>query len=272
MTEYILFYLWGPLQSWGSIAVGSDRPTDAVPSKSAVVGMIAASLGIRRSQKTDNVMRAIDRGLDLAVRVDSRGVRGVDYQTIQSVELKRGFKVRTRYDELVHARKMGQEIGTILSSREYLQDAAYLLAIRAKRQHINPSELGEWSSLFSADGAVSLNRVAQALIEPKFVLSLGRKSCPAGIPIRPVRVEAVSFSDAVRRYPMELIREFLALKPGARIQIIPPIGEQREVCWEGHDPELQPSKELIRRDGVVSRSKWQFSERIENLGVVTIES
>jgi CRISPR system Cascade subunit CasD len=48
MMEYLLFRLYGPLASWGEIAVGESRHTATYPGKSALLGLLAAALGIRR--------------------------------------------------------------------------------------------------------------------------------------------------------------------------------------------------------------------------------
>ena len=51
MHEYLLFRLYGSMASWGDIAVGEFRPTFDHPSKSAVMGLIAAAMGIRRDEE-----------------------------------------------------------------------------------------------------------------------------------------------------------------------------------------------------------------------------
>ncbi len=51
MRDFLVFRLYGPLASWGDIAVGEQRPTTPHPSKSAVLGLIAAALGVRRDEE-----------------------------------------------------------------------------------------------------------------------------------------------------------------------------------------------------------------------------
>ncbi|MBU1741588.1 MAG: CRISPR-associated protein Cas5 [Proteobacteria bacterium] len=63
MTEFLLFRLYGPLASWGGIAVGEYRPTDAHPSKSAVLGLLAAAAGVDRAD--DEVHRQMERSYAL---------------------------------------------------------------------------------------------------------------------------------------------------------------------------------------------------------------
>ncbi|EMO62112.1 CRISPR-associated protein Cas5 [Leptospira borgpetersenii serovar Pomona str. 200901868] len=50
MKDYLVFRLYGPLVSWGNIAVGEYRPSDSFPTKSAIIGLISASFGFDRSE------------------------------------------------------------------------------------------------------------------------------------------------------------------------------------------------------------------------------
>ena len=52
----ILLKFSGPMQSWGTCSHFETRHTDFYPSKSAVVGIIAASLGYRRDD-FDNIKK-----------------------------------------------------------------------------------------------------------------------------------------------------------------------------------------------------------------------
>lgn len=53
MTQYLTFQLYGPLAAWGEIAVGQMRHTANYPSKSALLGLLAAALGIKRDQELE---------------------------------------------------------------------------------------------------------------------------------------------------------------------------------------------------------------------------
>ena len=66
----LLLKFAGPLQSWGTDSKFETRYTDFYPSKSAVIGMIAASFGYRRHE--DEKIKKLN-DLDFAVRVDQRG-------------------------------------------------------------------------------------------------------------------------------------------------------------------------------------------------------
>ena len=51
MTDYLLMRLYGPLASWGEIAVGESRHSAMHPSKSALIGLLAAAVGVERSDE-----------------------------------------------------------------------------------------------------------------------------------------------------------------------------------------------------------------------------
>lgn len=67
----ILLRLKGPMQSWGTSSRFETRTSDYYPSKSAVIGIIAASLGYRRDED-EKIQKLND--LDFAVRIDQEGI------------------------------------------------------------------------------------------------------------------------------------------------------------------------------------------------------
>ena len=83
MTQFLLATLYAPLASWGDIAVGEVRNSWDTPSRSAVLGLVAAALGLRRDEQEAHA--TLDRTLAVAVRVDLTGIAMVDYHTAQSV-------------------------------------------------------------------------------------------------------------------------------------------------------------------------------------------
>lgn len=94
--------LTAPLQSYGNEATFSRRTSNDYPTKSVVIGMVAAALGYRR---TDERILALN-DLDFAVRVDQVGKMLTDYQTVE-------WKKDTRK----------------VTYRDYLQDAVFVVAL-----------------------------------------------------------------------------------------------------------------------------------------------
>lgn len=97
----LLLRLVAPMQAWGTRSRFDDRDTEAEPSRSGVLGLCAAALGIDRAQPVDHLTR-----LAFGVRVDRAGVTGTDYHTAQ---LRPGDP-KTRTD---------------VTRRAYLADAAF---------------------------------------------------------------------------------------------------------------------------------------------------
>lgn len=231
MDDYLLFRLYGPLASWGETAVGEMRPSAAWPGRSAIIGLLAAALGVRRDEEERQRSLALSYGV--AICVESAGELLRDYHTTQVPPERRGVVHRTRRDELA-----ADDLNTILSQRDYRSDALYTVALWQK-----------------GDGAAeTLQRLAEALARPVFPLYLGRKSCPVALPLKPQVVSANNLREAFAQasFPDET---FLAVLPMA---------EERIFVWE----ELQKSgMEALhvspRRDEPTSRKRWQFGEREE---------
>lgn len=230
MSEYLVFQLYGPMASWGDIAVGEYRPSFAHPSKSAVIGLLAAALGIRRDE--EERQRLLAEACSFAVRVDEMGMLLRDYHTAQVPSAKKGITHYTRRSELAT-----EDLNTILSSRDYRCDAAYTVAILVREAT-----------------AYKVQMLSEALHRPVFTLYLGRKSCPLALPLRPNVVKANNFKEA-----LESVRFSNDALPGVLTS------SQVGVYWEdGAESGYERDHIVTRRDEPISRKRWQFSERREN--------
>ncbi|MDO5028608.1 MAG: type I-E CRISPR-associated protein Cas5/CasD [Bacillota bacterium] len=103
----ILLKFAGPLQSWGTDSHFETRYTDFYPSKSAVLGLLAASLGYRRDED-EKIQKLND--INFAVRVDQKGNLLRDYQIAQKFK---GEKFDRNY----------------VTNRYYLEDAVFLVGL-----------------------------------------------------------------------------------------------------------------------------------------------
>lgn len=230
MPDYLVFELYGPMAAWGDIAVGEYRPSFAHPTKSAIIGLIAAALGIRRDE--EERQKSLAQACSFAVRLDAMGSLLRDYHTVQVPSAKKGIVRDTRRSEL-----LAENLNTILSSRDYRCDAAYTVAI-----HI------------SDDSPFSATMIAEKLNTPDFVLYLGRKSCPLALPLQPKIIAGKNFREAFQkaRFPAEILSD-ITRSP----QIL--------IYWEaGIDSGYEADQSVTRRDEPLSRKRWQFSERREN--------
>ncbi|MCI1935831.1 MAG: type I-E CRISPR-associated protein Cas5/CasD [Bifidobacteriaceae bacterium] len=136
--------LCAPLQSWGASSRFTRRETEMMPTKSGVIGMIAAALGMKRSE---GLLRF--EGLRFGVRVDQPGTLMSDYQVAQK------FPEKPR----------SQRITLPLSKRYYLQDAVFLVGVESEDRQ-------------------ELESYREALSHPYYQLFLGRRSCPPDGPIK----------------------------------------------------------------------------------------
>jgi CRISPR system Cascade subunit CasD len=102
----LLLRLAAPLQSWGTSSRFSRRATNRVPSKSGIVGLLAAAQGRRRSDPLEELL-----GLRIAVRTEQPGTVERDFQT---------------------AGRPGERTPISVSTRHYLADAVFLAAVEGE--------------------------------------------------------------------------------------------------------------------------------------------
>ena len=232
--HFLLFTLYAPMGSFGEIAVGERRMSWARPGRSAVLGLVAAALGIERSDETTH--RNLESSLFYAVRTDAPGRPLLDYHTAQTPKVRRGRTFATRRQELE-----ADDLNTVLSSREWRADAYFTVALWPRRSE-----------------AVDLNEMADALQRPRFVLYFGRKSAPLGLPLNPEIIDTKTFMDAFQaRQPNDQERKVLQ-----SIQVddmaIGDIAFDRDAPGAPTDVRIER-----RRDAALSRARWQFTDRLE---------
>jgi CRISPR system Cascade subunit CasD len=251
MRDYLLFRLHGALASWGDIAVGDIRPSYRYPSKSAVVGLIAAALGVERD---DHNKQSEIAKLNFSVRIDRAGVPIDDYHTVQApseqaIKHDRDKNYWTRTDEIeaikfrVSMTESSAEAGAIQSRRTYYCDAIYAVALAE-----NENNKVDWHALELTE----LKDIVAFLTEPRFTLYLGRKSCPPCLPFEPQIIEAArNCIEAFQRAEFKFADELeLILK-------------QDTVQYYTEEMPEKAIMKLMKRDQPVNRTAWQFTERDE---------
>lgn len=88
----LLLRLAGPMQSWGSESRFSRRTTDLEPTKSGVLGLIAAARGSRRTDPIEDLL-----ALRFGVRADQPGTLQRDFQTARSLDGKQSMPLTYRF-------------------------------------------------------------------------------------------------------------------------------------------------------------------------------
>jgi CRISPR system Cascade subunit CasD len=237
MRDYLIFRLYGPLAAWGDIAVGEYRPSFSHPGKSAIVGLLAAALGIRRDEV--ELQKALTETCSFAVRVDAMGTLLRDYHTTQVPSAKKGVTHYTRRSELA-----GDDLNTILSSRDYRCDAAYTVVIEVRE-----------------GAAYTAQQLADALAKPAFIPYLGRKTCPLALPLQPKEVTR------------ETLKAALASVTFDDGELAGMLSQSHELFyWEdGQESGFTHEQVMTRRDAPLSRTRWQFGERREHYSSVLKE-
>ncbi|MGW3293907.1 type I-E CRISPR-associated protein Cas5/CasD [Streptomyces xiamenensis] len=197
-SHVLLVRLAGPLQSWGITGRFARRDTHSRPTKSGVIGLCAAALGLHREEPLGELAE-----LRFGVRADRPGTPLRDYHTVGGgryplrprdliTDHQRAAKATTEplpvppsgdapepgsfgradLDAWYGAPKyvtadpmsgalVSKEVRrhSLITERWYLADAAFLVGLEHRDTDL-------------------LERVAHALEHPKRLLWLGRKACP----------------------------------------------------------------------------------------------
>ena len=152
----LVLRLAGPLQSWGSESRFNRRETDSMPTKSGIVGLLAAAEGRRRE---DPILDLV--ALDLGVRVDQPGTILRDYHTAS--DHRGGALLSAKVDRTGRQVRTSPARPTAVTQRFYLQDAIFLAAVEGPRPLISG--------------------LAVAVRRPAFPLALGRRCCAPTQPL-----------------------------------------------------------------------------------------
>lgn len=221
----VLLRLEGPLQSWGTQGRFGIRETEREPTKSGVLGLVGAAMGMTRDD-TETLSRL--RTMRMGVRVDREGAVLRDYHTVG------GGRFRGQRHGVWDPG--GNKGATALTERHYLQDASFLVG------------------LCSEDHALA-QTVAEALLSPKWPLALGRRACA---PTEPILVGCADGSaEAVLRaqpFPLRLLRGE-SIPP--RLRLVVEASNSLEGAPRHDEPE---SFALYQRKHLVRYVKTEFMD------------
>jgi len=228
MNAYLVFQLYAPLVSWGTQAVGQERPTEDHPGRSALLGLLAASLGIKRAEEARH--QALSNSCKFGIKLYAPGLTMRDFHTAQVPPTNRKvLHLYTRRDGL-----RSPKLGTILSFRSYQQDALSLVAVTSDSQEY------------------TLKILCKALQSPHFHLYFGRKSCVPATRLNPQIIESDSLRQALDHY-----------RVGQELESLKAL-DKPHYYWEKMDHTgLTASYHVPRYDQPISRQRWQFARRDE---------
>jgi CRISPR system Cascade subunit CasD len=260
MVGFLCFTLEGPLASWGNIAPGEQRTSWTRPSKSAALGLVAAALGIERTQEAR--LAALHETLGFAVLAEQPGLPVSEFQTEQrptAVGLNRFSKTYGRSPATRGESLKVDDIATTISRRSFHIGVRHRIALWAK-----------------GGAPEDLNAIADALERPVFALFLGRRAYAPSRPLAPQVVECETLEQALIAY---LKADDARLRAGAyllkgsseRQRLAPqaprPLPSDRIELWCDSDPSPPLTGKIVetntRRDAYRSTAPRLFVDRFE---------
>lgn len=166
MSDTLAFLIDAPLQSWGASSKFQRRETEGWPTKSALVGLIAAAMGIDKHGPDEAERLAPLLALSFSVLRWEKShpqLRLSDFHTIGG-----GYDKKNPAEKPHIPRKAGDgsAFGTVITRRTYLTDARFIALFQGERD--------------------TLERAAAALLDPVWGVWFGRKTCIPAAPLSPV--------------------------------------------------------------------------------------
>jgi len=180
MRDHLILKLQGVMQTWGEHTFEGLRPSTNFPTRSALIGLLGACLGIDR--KDYHGQQNLADSILYAVRQDGKkSVWNEDISTWQPLNTIKMTDYHTIKDARADYEGKKKPHKTIQTWREYLFDTAYTTAI--------------WSV---ENTTYSLNALQEAISKPRYTPFLGRRSCPLTRPLFEGRVRAASADEALK--------------------------------------------------------------------------
>lgn len=167
MNGFIL-HLQGPMMSFADTGFGQLRDAGPYPSRSLVIGIIAAAMGIERGAER---LLDLHRYIRVHTAAAASGSLLVDYHTVLTAGYAQADPVLLRRTGVAGA-------NPLLTDRTYHCDAHFVVYVD------------------SEDGEL-LGTCRKALLTPVFTSFLGRRSCVPSSPLLPLEPEGQSVLDAL---------------------------------------------------------------------------
>lgn len=153
-STHLALLLDAPLQSWGYQSKFDRRTSFSSPTRSGILGMLCAAMGVDRA---DSETLAEFADLEITVYTLQNNGRLTDFHTVGG-----GWNKKTHKRNIV-PKADGGVGNTVVTRREYLQSSIFGVVLRGPRTQLEP--------------------IGEALQNPRWGIWLGRKAC---IPASPV--------------------------------------------------------------------------------------
>jgi CRISPR system Cascade subunit CasD len=173
-TVYLALLLDGPLQSWGFASRFQRRTTGLHPTKSGVIGLICAAMGLAKGSAEERAMLPDLAKLKMtSIAIPHQQTNAWTGETTELVAQRLedfhtaggGYDKKTQPQFIPRKASGGPCDNPTVSHRQYLNDARFGVILAGDR--------------------FVLKRVAAALEDPVWGVWLGRKSCIPAEPISP---------------------------------------------------------------------------------------
>lgn len=166
MNHYLVLKLKGVMQAWGGHTLEDLRHTEIIPTRSGLLGLLAACLGIDRNNHSQ--LDALAQSLRFTISIENspktRVKRITDFHTVKDARKVDGK--RNKYP--------------VVSRREYLCDAVFTILIEAQKS-----------------ASFGLKDIAHAVQNPVYTPFLGRRSCPITRPLYEAEIRAKDIHNAL---------------------------------------------------------------------------
>lgn len=154
----LLLRLEGPMQSWGYRSRFDYRDTALEPTRSGVIGLICAAMGIAREDEKE-ILRFDPIRMGVCVDEPTYWRNCFPREVYQGPRPERDY--HTALDVIKADGKVSDT--AVLSYRDYLADASFTVGLQSEDLQL-------------------LQNIADALQSPKWPLFLGRKAFPLAVP------------------------------------------------------------------------------------------
>ena len=230
MARWLVIALRAPFASFADAPGNTTRKTGDMPTRSALLGLAAAALGIRRDDAARQA--ELSDALVTAAALIEPGAVMTDFHTYASLhQAAKGAATRAE------ALRKKEHVVTSITRRDYRTDALWQGAYRSSGR----------------PGSLTLDGVVAAFRQPAFFLSVGRRACSPSHPLNPSIFDAADVRDAFAAH--------LASMPSLKA------GRASLYSLETHSdvPGVnRPFTEHRRRDQPRDRSiRWAFADRAE---------
>lgn len=229
MAQWLVIALRAPFASFADASGNTTRKTGDMPTRSALLGLAAAALGIRRDDEAGQA--GLSAALSTASALLEPGAILTDFHTFASLHhAAKGAATRAE------ALRKKEHVVTSITRRDYRTGALWQGAYRST----------------DGPGSPTLDGLATAFRRPAFFLSIGRRSCAPSHPLNPRLIDATDVREAFAEH----------------LRSMPVLANCRPLLYSLEEQADAPGANSFtqhrRRDQPRDRSiRWTFSDRPE---------